>query len=146
LLTSNHKNATEWIFTNVLAQIGLGYLFLYLLWKCGWEVQVATVILILVSYWLWFLIEPLPAALPPDGLSGFFAHWNIHTNAAARFDQWFLNLFPRDKLFESNAGGYQTLNFIPSLATMTLGLITGRFLHRSEDLKQSFSGVHWQVF
>jgi predicted acyltransferase len=139
LLTSNHKNATEWIFTNVLAQIGLGYLFLYLLWKCGWEVQVATVILILVSYWLWFLIEPLPAALPPDGLSGFFAHWNIHTNAAARFDQWFLNLFPRDKLFESNAGGYQTLNFIPSLATMTLGLITGRFLHRSEDLKQTFA-------
>src|SRR6185436_18498141 len=52
-------------------------------------------------------------------------------NPAATFDLWFLNLFPRETPFTFNAGGYQTLNFIPSLATMIFGLIAGRLM-RSE--------------
>ena len=141
LLASKGKDETEWIFTNVLAQIGLGYVFLLVLWKCGWEAQVSAVIIILVSYWIWFVLHPLPASLPPDGLAGFFAHWNIHTNAAADADRWLLNLFPRSKVFESNSGGYQTLSFIPSLATMTLGLITGRALYRSTDARQTCARI-----
>ena len=50
---------------------------------------------------------------------------NTVVNAAAAFDQWFLNLFPREATFVYNSGGYQTLNFVPSMATMLLGLIAG---------------------
>ena len=41
------------------------------------------------------------------------------------FDQWFLNLFPRQRPFVYNGGGYLTLNFVPSLATMIFGLLAG---------------------
>jgi len=41
-------------------------------------------------------------------------------NAAAAFDQWFLNLFPRAAEFVFERGGYATLSFIPSMATMLL--------------------------
>jgi predicted acyltransferase len=39
-----------------------------------------------------------------------------------------LNQFPRSKPFQFNAGGYQTLSFIPSLATMIFGLMAGQLL------------------
>jgi heparan-alpha-glucosaminide N-acetyltransferase len=145
LLASKGKPQTDWVFTNVLGQIGLGYVFLFLLWRCGWEVQAAAFVIIIAGYWWWFLSHPLPGtafvAGPADKvgaagvLQGFFAHWNAHTNAAADFDRWFLNWFPRKERFEFNGGGYQTLNFIPSIATMLAGLITGRFLHRSTDAR-----------
>ncbi len=143
MLASKGKPQTEWLFTNVLAQIGLGYLFLFLLWRCGWETQIAAVVMILVGYWAWFVWHPLPAiaAEGPGVLRGFFAHWNIHTNAAADFDRWFLNLFPRAAPYDINPGGYQTLNFIPSLATMTLGLLTGRHLHVSGDARRKCGGM-----
>ena len=44
------------------------------------------------------------------------------------FDLWFLNLFPRPKPFEFAAGGYHTLNFISSLATMIFGLLVGELM------------------
>jgi predicted acyltransferase len=47
---------------------------------------------------------------------------------AARVDQWFLNLFPREQPFEFNSGGYLTLSFVPSLATMTFGLLAAGLL------------------
>jgi predicted acyltransferase len=56
------------------------------------------------------------------------AHWDKNTNAAAAFDQWFLNLFPREKPFVYNGGGYLTLSFIPSLATMIFGMLAGELL------------------
>ena len=54
----------------------------------------------------------------------------MNTNAAAHFDRWLLNLLPayRDKPFVYNPGGYQTLNFIPSMATMLFGLMAGELL------------------
>lgn len=140
LLTSNYGKGTEWVFTNVLAQIGLGYTFLFLL---GWlkpRWQLAAAIGILVLYWGAFAVYPKPPAelnpasvgLPADWhrLSGFASHWEKNTNVAARFDHWFLNLFPQasGKPYEHNAGGYQTLNFVPSLATMLFGLLAGEWL------------------
>ena len=62
----------------------------------------------------------------PHLLTGFAAHWNKNTNFAAWFDQWFLNLFPREKPFVFNGGGYLTLSFIPTLGTMILGLLAFR--------------------
>ncbi len=139
LTTRASDTMTRWEFPNVLAQIGLGYVFLVLIAGLGWEYCLAAILLILGGYWFWFFQHPLPtaeqiaafqAAKPPweGGLPGFFAHWNIHTNAAAEWDRWLLNLFPRAEPFVFNSGGYQTLNFIPSLATMLAGAVTGHFL------------------
>jgi predicted acyltransferase len=61
-------------------------------------------------------------------LSGFAAHWDKNSNLAWAFDTWFLNLFPRGAPFQFNGGGYATLSFIPTLATMILGLLAGGVL------------------
>src|SRR5262249_43308524 len=51
-------------------------------------------------------------------------------NLGTAFDHWFLNLFPQydDRPFVAHPGGYSTLNFIPHLGTMLLGLIAGGWL------------------
>jgi heparan-alpha-glucosaminide N-acetyltransferase len=64
----------------------------------------------------------------PDG---FAAHWDKNSNLAWAFDTWFLNLFPRARPFANNGGGYATLSFIPTLATMILGLLAGGTLRRA---------------
>lgn len=64
----------------------------------------------------------------PHNSTGFEAHWNKNTNAAWAFDRWFLNLFRPEQSFRNNEGGYATLSFIPTLATMILGLIAGDWL------------------
>jgi predicted acyltransferase len=70
--------------------------------------------------------------LPADWhrLTGFASHWEKHNNLGARVDQWFVNLFPRPdgKRFEYNEGGYVTLNFVPSIATMVFGLLAGELI------------------
>jgi heparan-alpha-glucosaminide N-acetyltransferase len=54
----------------------------------------------------------------------------MNSNLGNAFDQWFLNLFPRTKPFVYNGGGYLTLSFVPTLATMILGLIAGGWYRR----------------
>jgi predicted acyltransferase len=140
-LTSAWSKRTDWIFTNVLAQIGLGYPFLFLLAFTKPRTQWLAAFAILFACWLAFALHPLPPAtfdwkavgVPEDWprLDGFAAHWEKNANFATTFDLWFLNLFPREAPFTHSAGGYQTLNFIPSLATMLFGLMAGRLL-RSE--------------
>ena len=109
--------------------------------------------MIFVGYWLAFAFYPPPAAgfdtrrlasrrTGPTGMSGFAAHWNKNTNLAWAFDMWFLNLFPREKPFAHNGGGYATLSFIPTLGTMILGLIAGN-VFRSE--REPLSKVKWFV-
>jgi predicted acyltransferase len=139
IFTSAYSKQTEWMFTNVLAQIGLGYPLLFLLAFTGPRTPWVAAGAILAAYWLAFALHPLPPAgfdwasvgVPADWshhFKGFAAHWEKNFNFAATFDQWFLNLFPRATGFVFSKGGYQTLNFIPSLATMTFGLIAGRLL------------------
>lgn len=138
-LRSHSRPQTYFTFEDVLTQIGLGYVFLFLIANTRPIMQWASAGLILVAYWAAFALFPLPGpgfdsaslGVPPDWphqLSGFAAHWNKNTNFAAWFDQWFLNLFPRDEPFVFNRGGYLTLNFIPSLATMIFGLLAGQLL------------------
>ena len=123
---------------DVLPQLGLGYVFAFLLVNRGFTVQGLAAVSILASYWLAFLLYPLPGAgldlskvgvMPGDEIfDGYFAHWNKNTNLAAAFDAWFLNLLPRSQPFLFNEHGYQTLNFIPSIATMIFGVMTGEYL------------------
>jgi predicted acyltransferase len=137
-LTSNHAPHTRFLFTNVLAQIGLGYGIVYLFLGRGLKLQLMAIGAILVGYWLAFALYPVPgpdfdyAAVgvtsAAERLPGFFAPWTKNTNIAAAFDSWFLNLFPPRGSFTYDTGGYQTLNFIPSIATMLFGLIAGELL------------------
>lgn len=143
-LTSANARQTDWTFPNVLAQIGLGYPFLFLLSFTRSRTLGLAALGILAGYWALFAAWPLPptdfdwgrVGVPPDWphLTGFAAHWEKNANFAAWADQWFLNLFPREKPFVFNAGGYQTLNFVPSLATMIFGLLAGRLMLSSVAL------------
>jgi predicted acyltransferase len=149
-LRSTHSGMTNFTFEDVLTQIGLGYIFVFLLLSTPFWAQLLAVIAILGGSWFLFFHQPLP---PPEGnltrymtekrhlkpeewnqFTGLAAHWNKHTNAAAEADRKFLNLFPRPeepfegKKFWINGGGYQTLNFVPSIATMLLGVMAGQLL------------------
>jgi len=53
-------------------------------------------------------------------LLGFLAHFNKNSNLSWAFDVWFLNLFPRQRPFLFNSGGWSTLSCVPTLATMML--------------------------
>jgi predicted acyltransferase len=144
-LASNGQPFTQFSFVNVLAQIGLGYTFVFLLLGCRPIYQFAAAVAILFAYWLWFASYPLPGPELQRGtvgaddfqlvMSGPNAHWNKNTNAAAAFDRWFLNLFPHpsDQPFRFNDGGYATLNFIPSIATMLFGVLAGELLRSNRS-------------
>ena len=148
-LSSTGGKQTDWNFVIVLSQIGLGYPFLWMLAWTRVRTQIAAAVAILVVCWAAFALYPLPPAgfdwskvgVPADWahLQGFAAHWDKNANLAAAFDQWFLNLFPREKPFVFNAGGYQTLNFVPSLATMIFGLLAGGLLRSARTHREKFS-------
>ena len=59
-LASAWSRQTNWVFTNVLAQIGLGYPFVFLLLGRPARVQFGAAVAILVGYWLLFALYPLP--------------------------------------------------------------------------------------
>jgi predicted acyltransferase len=140
-LRSTGKNATYWTFEDTLTQIGLGYGLLFALGFRPVREQWAALGVILVGVWAAFALYPRPAPgfdyatvgvapswLEVHGLTGFAAHWQKNTNLAAAFDTWWLNLWPREQPFAFHGGGYATLSFVPTLATMILGLLAGNVL------------------
>jgi predicted acyltransferase len=138
-LRSMHRPQTYFTFEDTLSQIGLGYPILFLLGFRPARWQWGVFGTLLFGYWLAWALYPLPGAsfdwtavgVPATwshNFTGFAAHWNKNSNLGNAFDQWFLNLFPREKPFVFNGGGYLTLSFIPTLGTMILGLIAGRWL------------------
>jgi len=145
-LRSIGQPQTYWTFEDTLTQIGLGYGVLFLLALRPAPEQWVAVGLIFVGYWAAFALFPLPGpdfdyskvGVPRDWphlLSGFAAHWNKNSNLAWAFDTWFLNLFPRAKPFVFNSGGYATLSFIPTLATMLLGVLAGGVIRSERTAK-----------
>ena len=151
-LRSMHQPHTYFTFEDTLTQIGLGYVFLFMLGFAEKERWLwISLGAILFAYWLAWTLYPAAGpgfdwqsvGVPPDWThhyTGFMAHWNKNANLGNAFDQWFLNLFPRTKPFIANEGGYLTLSFIPTLGTMILGLIAGRWL-RYERTSDSISAV-----
>ena len=137
-LRSIGHRQTNFTFEDTLSQIGLGYAFLFLLGLRSVREQWIAFVAIVVGYWALFAAYPVPpdfdyraVGVPADWphlMTGFPAHWNKNSNPAWAFDIWFLNLFPRSKPFRYNGGGYSTLSFIPTLATMILGLLAGSVL------------------
>ena len=134
-LRSIGRDMTNWTFEDTLSQIGLGYPLLVAVALLGSRAPWVALSIILAGYWTAFAVYPLP---PADfnweqyggraWYTGFQSHWNQNGNAAWAFDHWFLNLFPRETGFLGNGGGYSTLSFIPTLGTMILGLLAGRWL------------------
>jgi predicted acyltransferase len=140
--------------TNVLTQMGLGYTFLFLLWQRTFRTQAIAAGGILLFTWLLFILYPgsglniergasevgVAPAWSQEHLEGIDPSWHKNANVAHDFDTWFLNLLPHKALFTAenskqvrkpfafNGGGYQTLSFIPSLATMLFGLMCGELL------------------
>jgi predicted acyltransferase len=152
-LRSIGRPLTNWTFEDTLSQIGLGYGFLFALGLRPVRDHWIAFGALLVGYWAAFAAWPLPGAdfdyarvnvsakwLAEHGLSGFAAHWQKNSNLAWAFDTWWLNLFPREKPFVCNNGGYATLSFIPTLATMILGLVAGTILR---DPRPAMAKVRW---
>lgn len=145
-LRSTSSDRTNFTFEDTLTQIGLGYGFLFVLGLRPVREQLVAFVLILVGTWTIFALYPLPGpdfdwravGVPsdwPHHPSGFAAHWDKNSNAAWAFDTWFLNLFPRATPFTHNRGGYATLSFLPTLATMILGLYAGGVLRDERPAK-----------
>jgi predicted acyltransferase len=124
-LESTGGPMTKWQFPCVLSQIGLGYMVVFVLMGRPWPVQMLAGAAILGGYWYWFVYTPVPGA---ESMQNFAAHFGKNQNAAAYVDKTFLNWFPREKPFVENPGGYTTLNFVPSIVTMLLGLMCGEML------------------
>lgn len=151
LLVSNGGARTDFNFINVLAQIGLGYWLVFLLAERPVRVQILALVGILVGYWYLFYSYPLPSPSfdyasvgVPSGwkhLEGMAAHWDLNTNPVTEFDRWFLNLFPRSEAFRFRPGGGGTLNFVPSIATMLLGVLTAQWLRSNRNGSQHVGGL-----
>jgi len=117
----------------------------------SFRVQAGVFVAILVGFWAAFALYPLPPAtfdyaavgVPagwPHLYTGVLAHFNMNSNAWA-FDTWFLNLFPRESPFLYNEGGWSTLSFIPTLATMMLGTWSGAWLKSSRTTGTKLKGL-----
>jgi len=151
-LRSLERPQTYWTFEDTLTQIGLGYTFLFLIAFASLRVQIITFAAILVGFWAAFVLYPLPPAgfdytqvgVPanwPHLYSGFLAHFNKNSNLSWAFDVWFLNLFPREAPFRFNEGGWSTLSFIPTLATMMLGMWSGAWLQSARSTTEKLRGL-----
>ncbi len=151
-LRSMSHSMTYWTFEDTLTQIGLGYTFLFLLGFASRRVQAGVFAAILVGFWAAFVIYPLPPAnfdYPAVGVpanwphlyTGFLAHFNMNSNLSWAFDRWFLNLFPRQSPFLYNDGGWSTLSFIPTLATMMLGTWAGAWLKGDATAQRKLRGL-----
>ena len=151
-LRSMERPQTNWTFEDTLTQIGLGYTLLFLLAFASLRVQVLAFVAILVGFWAAFVLYPLPGATFdyaavgvsagwPHLYSGFLAHFNMNSNVSWAFDTWFLNLFPRESPFRFNDGGWSTLSFIPTLATMMLGTWAGAWLKSARTQGEKLKGL-----
>jgi predicted acyltransferase len=151
-LRSMASPQTYWTFEDTLTQIGLGYTLLFLLGFASRRAQVGVFITILVGFWAAFALYPAPPAtfdyaavgVPagwPHLYTGFLAHFNKNSNLSWAFDTWFLNLFPRESPFLFNEGGWSTLSFIPTLATMMLGTWAGAWLKSSGTTGRKLKGL-----
>ena len=139
-LRSQARPQTYFTFEDVLTQIGLGYVFLFLLAWTAPRAQCGRGAAILVGYWAAFALYPLP---PP----GFDTHDRRRaaptgrtTSAASRRTGTRTRTSPPAPTSGSStsfrasgrssttAAAISTLNFVPSLATMIFGLLAGGVL------------------
>ncbi|WP_395752680.1 hypothetical protein [Prosthecobacter sp.] len=138
-IRSISRQMTLWTFDETLTQMGLACLPVFALAFCSMRARALACASFLLLHWLIYALHPIlpphadptawntPAGWPHD-FTGFFAHWNHNRNAGWAFDVWLLNHFPRTAPYVGWLGGYTTLNFIPTISSMILGLIAGTWI------------------
>jgi predicted acyltransferase len=151
-LISNGRPSTNWMLTNVLTQIGLGYPFLFLLWRRSLRTHVMTAAALLAGVTALYLLYPragidlakgapdvgVTAAWAQEHLAGVAPAWHKNANVGHAIETHLLNMLPRREPFVFNSGGYATINFIPSLATMLFGLMCGELLRSGRSPRRKF--------
>jgi predicted acyltransferase len=107
---------------------------------------------ILVGTWLAYVLYPyagidVARGAPEVGVSAAWAQryladvpaaWHKNANVGHALDLWLLNRMPGAP-FHFNRGGYQTLNFLPSLATMLFGLMCGELLRSKQSPRRKLA-------
>ena len=123
-------------------QIGLGYPLLFLLWNRSFRTQALAAGGILLGTWLLYELAPhtgislasgnesvgVSADWAQQHLASVRAAWHKNANVGHMIDLHLLNWLPCRETFRFNEGGYATINFIPSVATMIFGLMCGELL------------------
>ena len=134
-------NRVPFVFVHIFTAIGLAYLPVFFLSFRSDRTLWITFGIILAAYWAAFALYPLPGPdfdystsnitqewLQTNGLHGFEAHWQKNINFGWAFDRVFLNRLPREHEYTGMGDGLTTINFIPLIATMILGLFAGRII------------------
>ena len=153
-LISDSGSSTSWSLMNVLTQIGLGYTFLFLFWGRRLRSQSLGAALILILTWMLYVLYPAAGVdlatgsevgLKPEWAQEHLAElspaWHKNANLGHAVDSWLLNRLPRQAPFVYNGGGYQTINFIPSLATMLFGLMVGELLRSRRSAQANLKAL-----
>jgi heparan-alpha-glucosaminide N-acetyltransferase len=143
IVLSVHPRTILWKFEDTLTQIGLGYAFVFALALAGPRWWRSALVVILLGVWLAFASYPVagpdydfsavgvtPQWLQQYGFTGWQSHWQKNANIAFAFDARFLPLFPGNEGYFAPKG-LTTLNFVPTMATMILGLSAGCVLTRA---------------
>lgn len=130
-LATNLLRLGGYDFNQILTQMGLAYLPAFLLRGEGLWPPVRNALLIVAAWGLLFALYPAPADAAASCelvCRGFFAHWNNGTNVAAQFDRWLFDALPRAQPYKVHPHGYHTLEFVPLIAQMLVGVAVARLL------------------
>ena len=148
-LRSLGKPATNFTFDDTLTQIGLGYWILFLLSGLPTPKLIVAIGVILLGYWFAFVIYPSPgkyfpysqygvAATWTEHYEGIASHFNKNSNLAWAMDRWWMNLFPRNKVYQFSSGGYCLADL-----DADLGAVERRFVFRLVGSSQSGMRYRW---
>jgi predicted acyltransferase len=139
-LGSHGKAQTDFSFVNVLAQIGLGYTFVFLVLDRPWVQQLGVALAILDGH-LGRLRHLSPARSParPERARHHLGRRDVlgvrrpleqEHQRRGRLRPLVPESVPPalERTLRVQPGGYATLNFVPSIATMIFGVLAGQWL------------------
>ena len=146
-----HSPQTNFTFEDTLTQIGLGYPILFLLGFRPPRWQWTALGVILGGYWLAWALYPSPARASTSRPSAYRPTGSITTPASPRTGTRTAIWGRRSTVVPESVsagpsrsspigGGYLTLSFIPTLGTMILGLVAGRWLRGELAARSRCSG------
>lgn len=132
-LLSHPDRLGAYDFNNILTQFGLAYLPAYALRGQGIAQPLWRAGAILVAWGLAFALYAPPPGLQPvaPAWDGAFSHWNNGTNLAAGLDRWLFAGLPRSEPYQVNPHGYHTLEAVPLIASMLVGVAVARCLRQA---------------
>ena len=127
-LASDPTRLGNYDFTQILTQMGLAYLPALALMGRGVRMPLIAALSVLAAYGIAFVAYTPAADLPVRGevLTGLASHWNNGNNLAVAVDQWLFATLPRGHPYIDDAHGYHTIEFIPLVAVMLIGVAAGR--------------------